>query len=207
MRTRFVEFCATAVSLVVAGCPFPHDVKPTCDDDIDLCPHSSRTASSVTCDCHCTVGGGDNPANNFDGKFAACLPPALNRMTASDEQRVALDAMESRTFDQRVFNYCSRDVAGFVRLAIKSRARMKLSACLMPVECECRTEGAQRDSYSCRTPCVEVPCTEHNCRSVLRKGSKLQINACACSRTEVCGEVEPPDSEPGICRDWMTSVR
>jgi hypothetical protein len=205
MRMRFVGLYATAISLIVASCRFPSDMSPTCTEEIDLCPHSSRTATSVTCDCHCTIGGGDNAANNFDGKVAMCLPPALNTRTASDEQRVALDAMDPRVFDQRVFNHCSIAVAGFVRLAIKAHANLKLAACVMPVKCECTTTGAARDSYACQSPCADVPCTQQNCLSVLRTESKLDIKACACSRGLVCGDSEPPEEDPGLCRDWMTS--
>src|SRR4051812_8615388 len=116
MRTRLVEFYATAVSVGVASCNFPSTTPPSCDDDVELCPHSSRNATSVTCDCKCTIGGGEDSINQFQGPVAACLPAGLNRITGSDEQRVALQSMEERSFDQRVFRYCSGDVAGFLRL-------------------------------------------------------------------------------------------
>ena len=77
MRTRFVGLFATAVSVIVASCRFPSDMSPTCAEDIELCPQSSREATSVTCDCHCTIGGGDNSANNFDGKVAWYEQPAV----------------------------------------------------------------------------------------------------------------------------------
>jgi hypothetical protein len=207
MRKRFVGFYATAVSLVVASCSFPSSTPPSCDDDVELCPHSSRNATSVTCDCKCSIGGGEDSINEFQGPIAACLPAPLNRVTASDEQRVALQALSPRSFDQRVFRYCSAEVAGFVRLAIKAYASLKLAACIMPVKCECKTAGTQRDSNVCHSTCEDVPCSDKNCRSILRSGSKLEIAACSCSRTSICGESAPADEAPGLCRDWVTTVR
>jgi hypothetical protein len=204
MRTRLVELMATAIALVASSCRFPSTSSPTCDEDIDLCPKSERTATSVTCDCHCTIGGGENPANNFDGAIAMCLPPALNTITANDEQRVALDAMEQRAFNQRVYQYCSGSVAGFVRIAIKAHANLKLAACVMPVRCECKTAGTHRDSFSCHSTCADRPCDAKNCTSILRRESKLDIAACSCSRGTVCGESAPPTEDDGVCRDWLT---
>jgi hypothetical protein len=201
MQTRFVEIMAVTVAFVGYSCSFPTSSSPTCDDDETLCPRSSAGATSVACDCHCTIGGGDNPVNNFDGTASFCLPPALNAMTSVGAQRVALASMDPRTFDQRVFGYCSQTVAAFVRLAIKAHADLKLAACLMPVECDCKTAGTERDSPTCHATCNPLPCTADNCDSVLRVDSKLDIAACACSRVTVCGVTQPPPAEPDLCRD------
>ncbi len=77
----------------------------------------------------------------------------------------------------------------------------------MPVRCDCTTAGTQRDSRVCHSPCAEVPCSARNCRSILRKESRLDIAACACSRLAACGSSEPRAEEPGVCRDWLTPLR
>ena len=116
MRTRFVEHCTTALVIIVGSCRFSSASPATCDDDPELCPPSSRKAMSVTCDCQCTIGAGDDARNRFAGRVAVCLPAALNTWTASEEQRVALVAMKPRVFDPRIFQHCSTAVAGFVAL-------------------------------------------------------------------------------------------
>src|SRR4051812_21736134 len=157
MRTRVVELGMAAVALIVGSCRFPSSTNPSCDDDIELCPTSSRAATSVTCSCECTIGSGLDSVNRFAGVVAMCLPPDLNARSATSEQQVALQAMEARAFDQRVYNFCSGNVASFVRLAIKAHADLKLTACVLPVMCDCHTEGATRDSDACHKPCTDVP--------------------------------------------------
>ena len=80
MRTRFIEVCGTAVALVAASCQLPNTTAPSCDDDAKLCPHSSPEAISVTCDCRCTIGGGDQTANTFEGSIGhRYVPPEPRR--------------------------------------------------------------------------------------------------------------------------------
>jgi hypothetical protein len=52
-----------------------------------------------------------------------------------------------------------------------------------------------------------VACDPKSCRAVIQKGSKLDMSACECSRAAVCGAVAPPEDEPVLCRDWLTSLR
>ena len=147
---------------------------------------------------------------SFEGRVAVCLPAALNTKTATDEQRVALETMESRVFDQRVYGYCSGAVAGFVRLAVKAHmlahANIKGAACVMPLSCTCGTAGTQLDSDACHSTCPDVPCNEKNCGSVLRKNMTLNVAACTCSRSTTCSETEPAEKGPALCRDWLTSL-
>lgn len=204
MRSRFVEMLAAATSFVAASCQFPTMEAPSCDDDAALCPESSPKATSVTCDCRCTIGSSVGSGNAYQGRVAVCLPAALNARTASAEQRLALDALEPRIFDQRVYGYCSQTVAGFVRAAIKGHAGLKLAACTMPVRCDCTTTGTTRDSAVCHEPCAEIPCDDHKCPTILRRDAKLEIPACSCSRASACGLSSPPEEQPGLCRDWLT---
>ena len=211
MRTRFVEFCATAVSLIVGSCAFPRSSSPSCDDDLALCPRSSRAATSVRCSCRCTVGLGGKESSAFEGQLTVCLPAALNTKTATDEQRAALATMDPRVFDQLVFAHCSGAVAGFARLAVKAHMsahpNMRLAACVLPVSCECDTTGAQLDWPACHSSCPEVPCDDQNCSSVLREDGKLDVAACACSRSRTCGDAEPREAEAGVCHEGVASLQ
>jgi hypothetical protein len=205
MRVRLIEGFATAVMLIVTSCQFPSTKAQTCEDDIELCPESSTTATTVTCDCKCSIGIGD-ASEKYDGRVAMCLPADLNRTTGNEEQRVALRSIEPRTFDQRVFNYCSQEVARFMRTAIKAQARVRLAACAVPVACECTTEGSRRDSPVCHSPCKEVACDDESCRALVRKDGKLDMSACNCSRASACGASAPEEAVAGLCRDWLTPV-
>jgi hypothetical protein len=133
---------------------------------------------------------------------AVCLPPALNKFSATEAQRSALQALEAHVFDQRVFQYCSQDVARFLRTAIK--APVGVRACAVPVHCSCTTAGAQLDSDKCHSNCQELACDSKNCPGILRRTSKLDINSCFCSRAEACGVTSPRSDDPVMCRDWLT---
>lgn len=211
MRTRIVEslgtLLVTTLLVVGASCRFPSAEAPSCDDDLELCPHSSTAATSVTCDCRCTIGASEDTGSTYEGGYAVCLPPELNQSTASDVQRAALQDLDQREFDQRVFRYCSRDVARFVRTTIKLHSLLRLAACVQPVMCECTTKGTQRDSSVCRKPCTERACDDRNCPTVLRKGAQIDMSACTCTRASVCGVVAPQEEKPGLCRDWITSTK
>lgn len=205
MRKRLVELTGTAL-LVVASCRFPTSEKPSCDDDVELCPHSSTAANSVTCDCRCTVGASEDTGKTYEGSLALCLPADLNTTTASDEQRVAIQALAPSDFDQRVFRYCSREVSRFVRTTIKLHSILRLAACVQPVMCECSTTGTRRDSSSCHKPCTERECDDQNCPSLLRTDATIDMSSCSCTRATVCGIVAPSEDGPGLCRDRLTSM-
>ena len=205
MRTRWNERCAIAIAVVVMSCSVPSsDGESTCEDDAELCPESSQAATSVTCDCRCTLGVSEDEGLKFEGVIDVCLPAPLNPKIASDVQMVARQALTTREFDQRVFKYCSQDVARFIRTTVKSRAK-GVGSCAMPVRCECTTKGASRDSGVCHAPCPDVPCDEKNCPAVLWHGGKLDGTACTCSRATACGAVVPAEEDPGFCRDWLTA--
>lgn len=84
---------ATTLSLLVASCRFPSTRASSCDEDAALCPPSSKSATSVTCDCHCTIGFSEDTGQNFAGHVAVCLPPALNGAIAASAQQAALRAV------------------------------------------------------------------------------------------------------------------
>lgn len=205
MRTHWIECSATVLAVVVASCSFPSD-KPsnTCESDAQLCPKSSKAATSVTCDCRCTVGLSEDTGDNYDGHVAVCLPAELNNMLASGEVQSGLSALDAHVFDQRVFEYCSQDVARFLRTTIK--APVGLLACAVPIHCSCTTTGALQDSTVCHEPCDDVACTKRNCPGVLWRHGKLDTSVCRCSRATACGAVEPAAEQPGVCRDWLTPI-
>lgn len=201
MRGRLLGTSATTLVLV-ASCRFPSSRGASCEDDVALCPQSSRSASSVTCDCRCTVGFSEDTGQIFDGHVAVCLPPALNGAMAAGEQKLALSAIEPRVFDQRVFQFCSRDVAAFLRSSIRMPGRLVLG-CRTPVTCDCATAGTQTDSEVCHAQCEDVACDTRNCTSVLDKESTVGLTSCFCSRVSSCASVEPSAEAPALCRDWL----
>ncbi len=203
MRTLWLGCTLTAVALAIASCSFPAD-KPvaSCATDESMCPKSSKAATSVTCDCHCNVGLDEETGEAYDGHVAVCLPPDLNTTLAAGEVRTGLSALDARVFDQRVYQYCSQDVARFLRTAIV--APIGIRSCVVPVDCECTTKGALRDSDACHTDCEDVTCTTQNCRVVLWRPSKIDASECRCSRATACGSTEPVAERHGVCRDWLT---
>src|SRR4051794_18093530 len=103
MRTHCFEGSLAVLAFVVASCTFPRDSgDSSCEDDSQLCPQSSRAATSVTCDCKCTIGISDDTGESYDGHVAVCLPAELNATSTSgtDETRSALRTLESHQFDQ-----------------------------------------------------------------------------------------------------------
>ena len=206
MRRR-IALAGTALLIVAVSCRFPNSDAPSCDNDVDRCPHSSTAATSVICDCRCTIGANEDTGAVYEGDFAVCLPPAANASLASASELVKLEQLGQREFDQRVYRYCSRDVARFVRSTIKLHSLLKVAACVQPVTCECTTKGTQRDSSVCREPCVDQVCDERNCPTVLRKGGKIDMSGCGCTRSSVCGVISPGEDDPALCRDWLTSTK
>jgi hypothetical protein len=205
MRIPWLVCEATAFAVVLASCSFPSDKPaPSCESNAEECPRSSKAATSVTCDCHCTVGLSDDTGQGYDGRVAVCLPPELNGVAAVGQVRSALSTLDTHDFDQRVFQYCSQDVARFLRTTI--RAPVGLRACAVPLTCECTTKGAVHDSPVCHAPCEDVECTRQNCPAVLWNGANLDASACRCSRASACGAVAPVAERPGVCRDWLTPV-
>jgi hypothetical protein len=191
-----------ALAAVAMSCKFPVAHESSCSTDADQCPESSRSATNVTCDCHCTIGISEDTGQSFDGTLTVCLPAPLNPVTGSESERSVLGALASRAFNQEIFNYCGHDVARFARMAIKANAGSLIGACAMPVSCECTTAGAQVDSSLCHSTCRDVGCAAENCSAVLRTGAKLDLSSCYCTRATACDESEPEDGTPSICRDW-----
>jgi hypothetical protein len=205
MRGRTLGGSAITVLLLVASCRFPTSSQAaSCDEDVALCPQSSKSATSVTCDCRCTIGFSEDTGQTFEGHIAMCLPPALNGAIAAGAQQAAaeLRAVEPRVFDQRVFQFCSKDVAGFLRSWIHMPGHLALG-CASPVSCDCSTGGTQIDSEVCRAPCDDVACDARNCAAVLGRDSKVDLSSCFCSRAASCGSVTPSVEAPPLCRDWM----
>jgi hypothetical protein len=187
------------IALLAANCGLEERLTPTCADNADLCPKSTRTATMMACDCKCTIGM-FGKGRSWRGALAVCLPPQLNARLASPEQLRALETMTQRTFDQDVYRYCSSMVADFLRLGIKARGTYPID-CATPVDCECSTKGALYDSRQCRTPCADVACTSDTCLGIIRKDETIDMSACVCNRASACGGDAPEPEAPPLCRD------
>lgn len=202
MRVRFFGSVATAFACVVASCAFPSNTDTSaCAKDAEACPESSKVATTVTCDCKCTIGLSDELGDTYEGSLSLCLPAPLNPTTASSAQLQTLASLASHDYDQQVFKFCSERVASFLNAAIKTPVG-QVRACAVPVDCQCTTKGAKDDSMACHAQCAEIDCDQHNCPYVLRHGSKVDMGRCFCSRARSCGTVMPREDEPALCRDW-----
>ncbi|MBX3192406.1 MAG: hypothetical protein KF819_35775 [Labilithrix sp.] len=197
MLARKFTSIVAGVAVALGSCAYvEHQGPPTCSDDVTLCPTSSKTATAVSCECTCTVGmiAGER---TLRGKVKACLPAALNAAIASPEQQIALDAMDPREYDQRVFRYCHESVAGFVQGIVRTQGKSFI-ACGVPLTCECSTGGAFLDTWACRSPCLDVSCSERTCPNILYT-TVLDMGWCSCSRAEACAGSFPGPDEPPLC--------
>lgn len=182
-----------------------------CEEDESLCPTSSRLATDVACDCRCVAGfAGITPTRDFDGEISACLPSDLNLRLASPEQRDALSQLTSEQYNQRVFQYCSNDVANFIEDLIEQQQRPRdlQGLCMGPrIRCSCTTSGAQAQSSVCSAPCADRECDRDNCISLLRVGGIVDASACACSRVNACGSSTPASGEEPLCMNRIAALR
>lgn len=204
---RFVAW-VFVLTLVLWACAPVRDSKPDCDDDELLCPTSKKTATRVACNCECQLprvpllsGVKDN---RYRGKLIACLPTSLNPSTANPAERQALNEMPQGQYNQRVFKFCSEDIAEWLSLTVKSQLarfeQVPAGLACQPHECTCGTEGATVTYAPCGESCDEKECDRSNCQPILRKGGILDVSSCYCTRTKACGFTSPPSSKPGLCR-------
>jgi hypothetical protein len=194
----------------ISGCDVT-EVKPSaCEENPELCPASSRTATDLTCDCRCDAGfSGITPTRTFEGRIAACLPPSLNPLTVTNEARPVLESMSNAEFNQRVYRYCSVDVASFLNEIIEEQQRPpELAAmCIGPrIRCSCSTAGATEQTPTCSAPCTDTTCERSNCSAILRVGGRVDASACSCSRARSCGEVTPTEGSPAMCLNRQRAI-
>ncbi len=182
------------------------DSEPNCDDDPLLCPTSVKTATRVACNCECQLPRLPISAKSrrYGGKLLACLPPGLNPSLGTEIDQRALKDMPASEYNQRVFKYCSEDVAEWLSLTVKSQLarfeQVPAGLACQPQECSCTTEGANVTYAPCEETCEERECDNKNCQPILRQGGILDLSSCLCSRTKACGFTSPPSNKPGICR-------
>jgi hypothetical protein len=206
MHWDWPAWSALVFGLFAATCTSTPDAKPACDNDERLCPASPKTATRVACDCSCQLPkvplGGDIP--KFTGQVIACLPPALNAVTGSDDEKSAVASMAQSAYDQAVFSYCSADVAQWLSLTIKSQlvqlAQVPAGMACEPYSCTCTTGGGEAAGGTCTLPCADTPCDDKSCDPILRQNGILQVSTCTCTRTQACGFTSPAHDKPGICR-------
>ena len=196
---------------VFCGCGMGEDDKPSaCEENEELCPRSSRLATDVACDCRCVAGfSGITPTRSFEGTISACLPPELNPVISTPEQRDAALELRSAQFNQRVFKFCSDKVAGFLDdlIEMQQRPRDLQAMCMGPrIRCKCTTAGAQQQTPICSAPCADRECDKQNCLPLLRVGGSVDASGCSCSRVNECGNVTPNVGESPICLNRPAAI-
>ncbi|OJY25110.1 MAG: hypothetical protein BGO98_08910 [Myxococcales bacterium 68-20] len=207
---RLVVTSLVSAVCVFCGCGMGEDDKPACEENEEQCPRSSRLATDVACDCRCVAGfSGLTPTRSFEGTISACLPPELNPVTATPEQRDAALELRSAQFNQRVFKFCSDKVAGYLDdlIEMQQRPRDLQAMCMGPrIRCKCTTTGAQQQTSVCSTPCVDRECDKQNCLPLLRVGGSVDASGCSCSRVNECGNVTPNIGESPICLNRPAAI-
>ncbi|MBX3207459.1 MAG: hypothetical protein KF764_20595 [Labilithrix sp.] len=208
---KLVVGSLVAVVCVLSGCGMNEDEKPSaCEENEALCPTSSRLATDVACDCRCVAGyAGLTPTRAFEGVVSACLPPDLNPHTSPPDRREELDRIPSASLNQRVFKYCSENVASFLDDLIEQQQRPRdlRAVCMGPrIRCKCTTTGARDKTPACSSPCVDRDCDRENCLPLLKVGGGIEMAGCSCSRVNACGTVTPASSEPPICLNRVAAV-
>lgn len=189
-------------SACAAACLPDQEAPPTCDDAAGECPRVSRDATAVACDCTCEIAVSVTKKRVFRGDFETCLPPEMNRRTASPAQLEALEAMTDQSFGRRIFGLCSERVVDFVETVTRGQIGDRAAALCLPgsVTCRCVPRRAWRDGEQCDYPCPEIDCTKATCAPVLRERETLYTDACVCSRVRSCGRDVPAAEESALCR-------
>ncbi len=203
-----VRFGAVVLSLspLLACTTDVEDPKPDCADDPLLCPKSVKTATRVACNCECQLPRIPLSTKNrrYRGKLLACLPTGLNPSLGAEEDKQAINDMPQAEYDQKVFKYCSEDVAEWLSLTVKSQLarfeQVPAGLACQPQQCTCSTEGANVTYSPCEDGCDDRECSSDNCQPILRQGGILDLSSCICSRTKACGFTSPPSNKPPICR-------
>ncbi len=208
---KLVVGSIVSVVCALAGCGMSEDDKPSaCEQNEELCPASSPLATDVACDCSCVAGyAGLTPTRTFEGVVSACLPPDLNPHTSPPDQLDALERIPAAERNQRVFQYCSKNVAGFLDELIEEQQRPRdlRAMCMGPrIRCKCTTAGARDTTPACSSPCVDRECDRDNCLPLLKVGGLVDLAGCSCSRVNGCGSVTPGSSEPPICLNRAAAV-
>lgn len=196
---------------VFSGCGLAPEDKPTpCETDESQCPVSSRLATDVACECKCVAGfAGITPTRAFEGEISTCLPPSLNVNIVPPDQKDSLEALTDAEFNQRVYKFCSQNVAGFLDdLVGQQQSPRDLSAmCVGPrIKCECSTSGAHQQTAACSTSCVDQVCDASNCLPLFKVGGLVDATGCACSRVNMCGSLTPPSSDPPLCMNRLAGI-
>lgn len=211
VAVRLVVTTLVSAVCVFCGCGMGEDDKPSaCEENEELCPRSSRLATDVACDCRCVAGfSGLTPTRSFEGTISACLPPELNPVTSTPEQRDAALELRSAQFNQRVFKFCSDKVASYLDdlIEMQQRPRDLQAMCMGPrIRCKCTTAGAQQQTTVCSTPCADRECDKQNCLPLLRVGGTVDASGCTCSRVNACGNVTPNIGESPICLNRPAAI-
>lgn len=172
-----------------------------CGEGTDDCPTFSKDATKIACECTCEIATSLTSSRSFSGIIDTCLPPSLNRTTASIDQRVAIDTMTDATYSKHVYDVCRDSVAHFIQTITRSQLGSESSPLCMtrPVDCHCAPRDATTDTL-CTRPCPDIECTRSSCEPLLRERGTLYVDACICTRARACGTAVPADGEPALCR-------
>ncbi len=190
-----------AASLVFAAACLPQpQADSECRDDNEDCPSFSKDATKVSCDCTCEVATGLTTSRSFAGPIETCLPPRLNRATASEVERVAIEAMPATTYNRAVYDTCRDSVATFIQTLARTQVTSSAPLCMTrPVTCRCAPREAWKDPQ-CERTCPDIECTTQSCEPLLREKGTLYVDACVCTRVRTCGATVPGEDQPPLCR-------
>lgn len=158
-----------------------------CGDPGGTCVTVPTVSSKVIYSCH-VHGRYLFIEESHSGEIPVCLPPELNRWTASPAQVAAIDAMSQHDYDVAVARYGSITLVG--QLAALKAVDASGQHCdiwrasLTDPLSFCNVKLATRDAF-CEDPtsCTPKTCVPNDCANVTLSDGSINPHACKCNTT------------------------
>ncbi len=182
------------VNLVLFGALAPACIGARSELDLNLCGEPGgncttviKTASKVLYECqaHVHLFFLDE---THSGVIPVCLPPELNRWTASPEQQAAIDSMSQHDYDVAVARYGQNVLLG--QLAALKAVDASGNNCFVwaaglgDPQSYCTVQEATRDAF-CEEPasCSVKVCVPNDCHDPALPDGSINPHACDCNTT------------------------
>lgn len=187
-RAKRTALSALALGALACACGARAELDLNrCGDIGGHCVDVANTASKVVYACHVHVRF-LLLEESHDGVIPVCLPPELNRWTASPAQLAAIDAMSQHDYDVAVARYGQNTLLG--QLAALKAVDASGDHCEIwtaglgdPLS-YCNVAESTRDPF-CEdaTDCATKVCVPNDCHDPELPDGGINPNACNCNTT------------------------